>query len=164
MPTPYDRTARLAAVLAAWTPLRYFYPYFDVVDVDWDAALATALTQAAVDPDPAAFTSTLQRLIAALDDGHGQIVSPYRPPQGFLPLVWDWVEDQMVITTVTDGGVSGLAPGDRVLAIDGVAAEAALAAETWPTPTGLSSTSVREPRDPRPSPRRSGDLCVVVHP
>ena len=129
VPTPYDRTTRLAAVMAAWTPLRHFYPYFDVVDTDWDAALGTALTQAAIDSDPATFTPTLQRLIAALDDGHGQIVSPYRPPQGFLPLVWDWVEDQLVVTTVTDGGVSGLAPGDKVLTIDGVPAGAALAAE-----------------------------------
>lgn len=107
----------------------HFYPYFDVVQTDWRRALTEALTQAAVDPDPPAFTATLQRLIARLYDGHGRALWPYLPPQRSLPLVWDWVEGELVNTALADGADPALGVGNPVAAIDGVDAADALAAE-----------------------------------
>jgi hypothetical protein len=71
-----DRATRLGDVIIAWNILAHFYPYFDIVQVDWPAELDKALKQAAEDPDAAAFTVTLRRLMAALGDGHGNAMGP----------------------------------------------------------------------------------------
>ena len=46
-----DRATRLAAVALGWNILQHFYPYFDVVQTDWPAALREALATAATDAD-----------------------------------------------------------------------------------------------------------------
>jgi hypothetical protein len=126
VPAGFDRTTRLAATIAAWSMYQHFYPYFDVVRVDWDAELDRALRAAATDADDVAFSHTLRRLVAALHDGHGS--APYWvPPSGALPLAWDWVEGRLVITNMGPG-TEGIARGDVVTAIDGVPAGEALAA------------------------------------
>lgn len=113
-----DRAVRLADVILAWNILQHFYPYFDVVKTDWPKALTQALTTAATDKDAAAFGATLRKLIAQLHDGHGRVGGPgqaYFP----LPFVWDWVENQLVITVVTDAQGQPIKPGDAVMAING---------------------------------------------
>ena len=71
--TGLDRTTRLAAVILAWNALEHFYPYFDEVEVDWDAALRQALVSASEDGTELEFLDTLRRMLAALEDGHGRI-------------------------------------------------------------------------------------------
>jgi len=126
--TGNDRSTRLADVAICWNVMQHFYPYFDVVDTDWPAALREALTAAATDKDERAFLSTLQRLIARLDDGHGHVSLVDDNPALTLPLLWDWIEDQLVITCVQwESMNAGLEPGDIVLEIDGQPAGRALA-------------------------------------
>ncbi len=126
IPAGGDRTTRLAAVVLAWGIFQHFYPYFDVVETDWPEALRRALRAAAVDPDERAFLDTLRRLVAELHDGHGRVrhASESRPLH--LPLLWHWIEDQLVVTRVAPEGAAGLRPGDAVLTIDGKPALSAL--------------------------------------
>jgi C-terminal processing protease CtpA/Prc len=119
MPTGDDRATRLADVALAWTVFQHFYPYFDVVKTDWPAELRRALSAAATDADGQAFLITLRRLVAALHDGHGGVYLSSQGAVGQLPLLWDWVEDQLVITRVAEGKAGELKPGDVVVAIDG---------------------------------------------
>ena len=128
IPAGFDRTTRLGAVVAAWSMLGQFHPYFDAKDrAAWDMALGPTLRAAATDRDDLAFRDTLRRLIARLHDGHAD-VPYYEPPAGALPLLWDWVEGKLV-TTATGPGVRGLKRGDVIAAIDGRPAGAALAAK-----------------------------------
>src|SRR5262249_25318367 len=69
-----DRATRLADVALASSLLEHFYPYFDVVHSDWIAARKTALRSAAADSDATSFRATLERMIAQLHDGHGNVV------------------------------------------------------------------------------------------
>lgn len=128
-PSGNDRTTRLADVALAWNVFQHFYPYFDVVQADWPAELRKALNSAATDKDEQAFKNTLRRLVAALQDGHGNAYSTVQPEVGHLPLLWDWVEDQLVVTAVAAEGAGGLRPGDVVLTVDGKLAREALAYE-----------------------------------
>ena len=131
-PTGNDRTTRLADVALAWNVFQHFYPYFDVVQVDWPAELRKALNRAATDKDERAFKDTLRRMVAALQDGHGNAYTTVQPDVGHLPLVWDWVEGQIVITAVAKDAadaVGGLRPGDVVVSVDGKPALEALAFE-----------------------------------
>jgi C-terminal processing protease CtpA/Prc len=91
-----------------------------VVKTNWPAALRTALTKAAADPDGTAFLATLQELVAALHDGHGNVRGPAREAVYGLPILWDWIQEKLVVTRVGDGA-DALKPGDVVLAVDGQA-------------------------------------------
>ena len=111
-----DRTTRLAAVMLAWSALKHFYPYFDVVHTDWDAALAPALEAAATDKDSTAFHQTLSKLGAALKDGHTWIGGD-QTPTFVIPVAWEWVDTQLVVTSAALA--PGLLRGDVVTEFDG---------------------------------------------
>ncbi len=122
-----DRATRLGGVLNAWNVAQHFYPYFDVVNTDWPAALVTALKSAATDSSTEAYFATLRRLWAALHDGHGFVSGPLS--YTMVPLVWDWAEDQLVVTVVKNGQAQGVVVGDRVVKINDRPVEDILAAE-----------------------------------
>ncbi|HEX3531943.1 MAG TPA: S41 family peptidase [Thermoanaerobaculia bacterium] len=142
---PTDRDIRRAILHQVWSTFQRYYPYWDVVDTDWNAAFDTALRSAATDPhddDDEAFTRTLRRFVAALHDGHAAVVHATDLP-GLLfvpPLAWDWIEDHLVVTA----GPAPLRPGDVVLEIDGTPAAEALAAEE-----GLTSAATPHHRRAR---------------
>jgi len=123
--SPADRATRLADVALAWNVFQHFYPYFDVVQADWSVSLRHALSSAATDAEDG-FATTLRKLVADLHDGHGR-VSAANQPFARLPLAWDWIEGQLVVTAVSLGGA--LRVGDVVTAIDGVPVSARLGAE-----------------------------------
>ena len=128
-PSGNDRATRLADVALAWPVFQHFYPDFDVVEADWPAELRRALSSAATDADDQAFLRTLRRMVAALHDGHGGVYLASPDPVGQLPLLWEWVEDQLVVTQIAGASAGAgagtgektgdLKPGDAVLAIDG---------------------------------------------
>jgi C-terminal processing protease CtpA/Prc len=116
--TGNDRATRLGAVVILWNVLQHFYPYFDVVDVDWRAELRTALRAAGEDRDQAAFVRTLRHMVASIDDGHGNVYHPSVPWRIPLPVLWHVAGDAAVVAAV-EPTVTGLSVGDEVVAIDG---------------------------------------------
>ncbi|HEX6084219.1 MAG TPA: S41 family peptidase [Thermoanaerobaculia bacterium] len=111
-----DRATRIATVALSWNVLQHFYPYFDVVEVDWPAELKTALRAAASDADETAFLRTMRRMMASIDDGHGG-VSLMGAQRAMLPLLWRTVGDTLVVIAVD--GAEGVSVGDEVVAVDG---------------------------------------------
>jgi len=71
----------------------------------------------------------MQRLIAALHDGHGGVY--HKSDSGFhtIPVVWDWIENKLVITHVATEGAAGLQPGDIVVNVNGKPSRERLAEE-----------------------------------
>lgn len=141
-----DRSTRLAAVIMAWNILQHYYPYFDVVETDWPAAMRAALQRAATDQDACAFLETLQVLIAALKDGHGGVMHACRADPAVPPLGLYWVGERLIITRIaaetamsqpaaaagseaaeSAGDLAGLRAGDEIIAIDGTPTAAAFA-------------------------------------
>jgi len=114
-----DRATRLADVGLAWNIFQHFYPYFDVVHTDWPKALKDALTSAATDVDEHAFLITLLRMVAQLHDGHGHVFHASESNEYSAPVIFGWVEGQLVITDVVGDGASGLQPGDIVVKVNG---------------------------------------------
>jgi peptidase S41-like protein len=127
VPSGFDRTTRLAGVVVSWGVFQHFYPYFDRVGADWPGALARGLTSAAVDPDAAAYGRTLRRLLVEMEDGHGTVLHPSVTLPVRFAFTWDWIEDQLVITSVEEGATHGMVAGDRILTLDGKPVAAALA-------------------------------------
>ncbi|MGK0203363.1 MAG: C-terminal processing protease CtpA/Prc [Planctomycetota bacterium] len=113
-----NRTTRLAAVAQAWNVFQHFYPYFDVVEVDWAAELPRALKSAAIAGDSFAAGESLNRLVAALQDGHGNVMGGASNNDGFFPAAVRWAGKDLVVCGLGKSA-QGLAMGDAVLAIDG---------------------------------------------
>ncbi|MFO0872987.1 MAG: S41 family peptidase [Phycisphaerales bacterium] len=116
--TSLNRSTRLADVAIAWTILQHFYPYFDVVGTDWDAALSTALTHAAEDADESAFGRTLSVLVAQLRDGHGSVRGLGGPRSAPLPLQFVWAGADLVVIGRSLDGPAEIAIGDALVAVD----------------------------------------------
>jgi len=116
-------SVRLGDVVIAWNVFQHFYPYFDVVDVDWDAQLTCALEAARADTSARQFYYTLSELVANLEDGHGNVFHPSYRRQGCFPLVFDWIEGRVV---VTESRQEGIERGDVIERIDGLEAEQAV--------------------------------------
>lgn len=125
--SPENRAIRLGGVVIAWNVFRHFYPYFGDDGLEWDQSLSRWLEDAAMASDGPGFVAVLERMVARLDDGHGDI-GP-RAEAYSLPLVWQPVEGVLAITGLPAGGYAGLSVGDVVLGIDGMPAEERLAGE-----------------------------------
>lgn len=117
-PTGLDTpAAREADVAETWGVLRHFYPYWDVIHLDWDAALPTALADAAAADSRRAQKHVLQRLIAPLEDAHGTVWDSTVPTGATLPIALAPVGPDWVVVASHDARAKA---GDVVTAIDDV--------------------------------------------
>jgi hypothetical protein len=115
---PGRADVRVAAVVIAWNVFQHFYPYFDVVGADWDAVLTESLAKALADSGADDFLLTLRRLVARLEDGHGNVWREGKSARrGYLPFKVDWIERRVVVTGAPRLGT--LRPGDVVVSVDG---------------------------------------------
>jgi len=115
---------RLADVIIAWNIFQHFYPYFEVLDVNWDEELAEALTAALTDTGEEDFFETLSRMVARLGDGHGNVMHKSRFALAGFPIRVEWVENQLVVTASEDP--QHFQRGDIIRSIDGVGSEQVL--------------------------------------
>lgn len=116
-PSGRDRATRLADVLLAGGVLAQFFPYTDVVHLDLDNEIARALRSAAEAKDNVEFTTTLERLSAALHDGHGWVSGPGQPHRA-VPLAFEFVGDQVAVVATSDGAGAARV-GDIVTSVNG---------------------------------------------
>ncbi len=113
---------RLLAACRAWGVIQHFYPYLELID-DWDAAFLAALPTFAAAEGQEAYARAVLELMAHVADGHTRVSGhpaiarleggPARPPVDVR-----LIEGRVTVITV-DPAVSGLRPGDVVLAVDG---------------------------------------------
>lgn len=122
---PEDGLAGVADVIVAWSALLHFWPYRDLVAIDWDALLDAALARALADRTADDHVATLDQLAAAVPDGHAATSCPGETPRQVLPARLELVAGQVVVTAST---VAELRAGDVVVSIDGQRAVAQLAA------------------------------------
>ena len=122
--TAADENLRLADVVIAWNVFQHFYPYFDVVAVDWNDVLQHTLEEALDDETEKDFFMTLNRMVAKLRDGHGGVYHQIQEGLSGLPIRVDWVENEVIITASKEPGQ--FRRGDIILEIDGKKAEQAL--------------------------------------
>ncbi|MCP5103003.1 MAG: peptidase S41 [bacterium] len=151
-----DLYVRLGNVVNSWNVFQHFFPYFDVVKTDWNASLTEALKGAYNDNTEQDFLKTLQKFTAGLKDGHVRVRLRGKKGQSkffFLPLAWEWIENQLVITVVYDKSLIDVGVGDVVKEIDGVKAADVLekekafisaATEGWKMYRALSAMTARQ--------------------
>lgn len=115
-------SVRLGNVINIYNVIQHYYPYFDVVDVDWERELEIALSRSLEDVSADDHLITLQKFTAPLKDGHIWIWQGRSPYKYYPPIHWDWVQDSLVITEVLEEGI-GINVGDVVTHVNGMSAE-----------------------------------------
>lgn len=121
--TGANKALRHANVIIAWNILQHFYPYFDVVDVNWDNVLSESLRKASKDYTADEFLKTLKQMMVKLKDGHALA---HLPPQGeetykWLPFTIREVEGKPMITAVSNNAEENACfkQGDIITSVDG---------------------------------------------
>jgi len=110
----------LADIAIIWNAIQHFYTYFDAENFHWDRALGDALFSAAAAPNESAFYHTLRRLMARLDDGHAFVSRANdETPAYALPLLWDWIQNRLIVVSVKRAQAGMIGRGDQILRIDG---------------------------------------------
>ena len=109
----FNPQVNLASVAITWNVLQHFFPYFDVIDTDWNKVLGETLKSTLENKRKKDFFVTLSRMIAQIDDGHG-IVSGEQ--MYHLPIRTEFIENKIVITASNN---TELKRGDIIKKIDG---------------------------------------------
>jgi hypothetical protein len=112
---------RLGNIINVYNVFQHFYPYFDVLDVNWDSEFNNALLKSFIDKTPEDHLLTLQRFTAHLKDGHINVnlkSKEYFSP----PITWEWIEGKLVITKTFEE-ISDIHVGDIVTNINGISPE-----------------------------------------
>jgi len=122
----FDRTAAIADVVVLWNVLEHFWPYWDTVTADWNAALDHALADALRDRSVNEHLATLRRLSVIAADGHATTSCPGALPRANPPFLVDLIEGQVVATATTDEAVK---LGDIIVSVDGRPATELLAGD-----------------------------------
>ena len=122
--TADDEYLRLGDVVIAWNVFQHFYPYFDVVRVDWDKELTNFLKRAMTDETERDFLYTIRKLVARFQDGHGRVFHKIIDKQAGFPFLVDWIENQVIIVASED--TTKFKRGDIIVSIDGIEAKQAV--------------------------------------
>jgi len=122
--TANNEFVRLGNVINTWNIFQHFYPYFDVVNTDWDVELTNSLNQVLTNRNEADFYYTLKNLIAKLHDGHGRVSHNLMRKQAGFPFLVDWIENKVVVIESED--TKNFRIGDVIISIEGTNAEQAL--------------------------------------
>ncbi len=104
----------LASVVIAWNVFQHFYPYFDVIETNWEKAFSETLEETYSNNDKADFTKTLSKMVAKLEDGHGVV---YGERLYHLPIRTELIGQNIVITASND---PQLKIGDIIRKVNGV--------------------------------------------
>ena len=120
----------LADAIVIWNVARHFSPYFDSIDVDWDATLRTALHKIVATGTDFTYNDMRAFLCIPLQDGHAGLWNP--PGGGYAKAIPDiataYVDSAQIVTAVEgDALEAGIRPGDRILSVDGISAKDLLA-------------------------------------
>lgn len=146
-----DAGYQLLGLFRFWNIIRYWFPYRDLLEGDWDASLAEFIPRIALAPNRDAYQLEMMALIARVHDTHANLWSslPVRPPVGDsqLPVKVRFIGPQAVVTDVLAAPGASPPPfevGDIITAIDGV--PVARLVETW-TPYYAASNEPTRLRD-----------------
>jgi hypothetical protein len=109
----FNQHENLASVIIAWNVLQHFFPYFDVIDTDWNEVLGETLESTLHNTCKTDFFTTLSQMFAKLNDGHGVV---YGEQMYCLPIRTEFIENKIVITASND---TILKRGDIIHKMDG---------------------------------------------
>ncbi len=117
-----DPYLRLGNMVNVFNVFQHFYPYFDVVEVDWEAEFKNAIEQSYIDTSKFDHLVTLRKFTATLQDGHISVSNKSLTKDYAPSIAWEWIENKLVVTKVAEY-YDSIHVGDIVTHIDGKSSE-----------------------------------------
>lgn len=111
-----NHTVKLANIVIAWNVIQHFFPYFDVVHVDWNEELVRTLHSVYNGKNESDYFMTISKMVAKLEDGHG-VVFADKIEHWSLPFMVDLIQNKVVVTASAD--IKLFRKGDIIKSIDG---------------------------------------------
>ncbi|HKK59991.1 MAG TPA: S41 family peptidase [Salinivirga sp.] len=87
----------LGSYTIAWNVFQHFFPYHEELDVQWKNELIPGIMSLYNTQSNQQALKEFRRLMSKTKDGHLTIKSLYDERDYFLPIRWQWIEDQLVI-------------------------------------------------------------------
>lgn len=112
---------RILTMFRYWNMVLYFFPYYKIMDQDWDVTLVEFIPGIVQASDSLSFNLAFRMFTSRINDTHGFYSSPcYNKWRGnyYPPFLVRYIENEMVITRVLPE-VTGIAVGDVIKEIDG---------------------------------------------
>lgn len=111
-------SVKIGNIINVYNVFQHFFPYFDVLAINWDEELEKTLNRTFNDKSAEDHLFTLQTFLAPLKDCHINVILSTNQRPYSLPIEWEWVEDKLVITNA-DSLSTNLHIGDIVTEIKG---------------------------------------------
>jgi len=108
----FNMHVNLASVVVAWNVLQHFFPYFDMIDTDWNKVLGETLKSMLENKQKKDYFVTMSQMFAKIDDGHGIV---FGEQMYHLPIKTEFIEDEIIITASIN---TLLKRGDIIKTID----------------------------------------------
>ncbi len=105
--------SRLGNVINAWNVFKFFYPYIDLINTDWNVALLYSIKSVL---NGASTTRGIEIMTHYLEDAHVKVEGEetfYYPP-----ILWERLANGKLVITYVGDENSGLRVGDVVTGID----------------------------------------------
>ena len=110
---------RIGNVINTYNVFQHFFPYFDVLNIDWQNELRNAIIQSFGDSSKSEHVTTLRKFTAPLKDGHISIIAYGENKNNFFPPIsWEWIQNKLIISQLWDNNLN-LNIGDEVSRING---------------------------------------------
>ncbi|MDR4890102.1 S41 family peptidase [Fredinandcohnia sp. QZ13] len=99
-----DPIVQLSNVVIVWNIVKYFYPHYEIVDVDMNQQLNNAIKEL-LPPNYVnyvQFKHVLERMLRPLNDGHINITDKQYHTSKYLPFWADVFDGEVVVTAVSE--------------------------------------------------------------
>lgn len=117
----FNRNTALANVIISWNILKHFYPYQDVVKVNWDHILTQTLEDAYNDSTVYDNYLTLSRFISNFNDGHMSIAHPsLLETRKYAPGIATRYRNNILIVKDVMLDLNGIQKGDIITKINDI--------------------------------------------
>ncbi|MBA6316217.1 S41 family peptidase [Cellulophaga baltica] len=111
---------RIGNIINTYNVFQHFFPYFDVIKLNWENELENALIRSFKDSTLRDHLITLRKFTSPLKDGHISISSKRVKEGSFKPpFFWEWIEDKLIISDVWQEDLN-LEKGDEIIKINGI--------------------------------------------
>lgn len=117
----FNKNVALANVIITWNILKHFYPYQDIIKVEWDNVLEKALKDAYDDKDEYDNYLTLNRFLSNFDDAHMSVFyKELIEKRKYAPHVaLRYINNKLIVKNVSSE-IKGIIKGDEIIKIDNV--------------------------------------------
>jgi C-terminal processing protease CtpA/Prc len=113
----------MLAAARIWGVYRYFHPYLNLYDEDWDAVLVRYLARMEQAANAREYHLAVAEMVALTRDSHCSVSSTVLASYfgSYIPLVEvRWIEERPIVTRVLAAALQSLIrPGDAIVNIDG---------------------------------------------